>query len=77
MIRRFCDACGSEIPSTANRSVFQKYFGPEARPETPSTKIEVEVLVSVNGTANGGDICVACIRTTVAQGGLQSTLRAL
>lgn len=56
MIRVFCDVCEAELDSTANRSVFER------------DNVRVEVIVAIDGTWNGGHICVPCIKRTVAQG---------
>jgi hypothetical protein len=69
MIRRFCDACNGEIQQTANRSLFHKTFSPETQ---RSTKVVVDVMVSINGTTNGGEICVPCIQETIIEGNIDN-----
>lgn len=66
MIKRFCDSCNDEIPETANRMTFKQVF--EQANGKDDVIIAVEVLVSVNGAANGGEICTLCVQTTVAEG---------
>lgn len=66
MIKRFCDACEKEIPETANRVIFTETFVKNS--DKKQVKVGVEVMVSINGTTNGGEICIACVRHTVAKG---------
>lgn len=71
MIKVFCDGCMKEIPSTANRGKFSTTLGVRE-----GTKVEVEVMVSINGTANNGHICAECIVKTVNEGGFtKSSIR--
>lgn len=54
MIRRFCDICGDEIFSNHTGRVKGDWY-------KNSTRLDVAVVVSVNGAANAGDVCYRCI----------------
>lgn len=69
MIKRFCDACGKEVISTANRGKFKHEF--KIRGNT--VIVEVDAMVAINGTINGGEICAPCIIVTVKDGTFEST----
>lgn len=65
MIRRFCDACGTEIQQNyvSERLVAEKTF---RRGRSPSPlNVKVECMVTVDGTSNKGDLCRDCIIDTV------------
>ena len=56
MIKYYCDSCGCEIKESANNSEFVL------------DKVRVKVLVSISDVANGGHICVGCVKHTVQAG---------
>jgi hypothetical protein len=60
MIRTYCDGCGEEITET----------GRLVRSHTArdGCVIGVEVMVSVNGTWNGGHVCKQCVIDAVLHG---------
>ena len=63
-IRRFCDCCGHEI----EKSCASERLEPEKTFRFPDAKrvtVKVECLVTINGTANAGDICRSCVIDTV------------
>lgn len=67
MVKYFCDMCGKQITRSANRKTLTLTEVPPGESETPVI-VDVELLVSINGTANGGHICLDCIKKVVADG---------
>lgn len=65
MIKRFCDVCSREVPQSANRTVFT-YTCPEDRGK--AVNVSVEIMVSIDGTANAVDICLRCVKEVVEHG---------
>jgi len=49
MIKYYCDECGKEMRKLGR---LKGKYG----------KIEIEIMVAVNGLWNGGDACVKCIK---------------
>lgn len=66
-IKRFCDACGAEMPEAHKPQIL---FRREVFVGTAQTRVHIEVKTTraVNGTWNGGDVCTECIQLTVAEG---------
>lgn len=64
MIKRFCDACGTEISRSANRDVWEIQF----QNEDKKILVQIDCMVTINGTTNGGEICQACVVKTVRDG---------
>jgi len=73
-IRRFCDACGTEIQQnyvsdrlTAERTFVRRDVW------TKRTKVQVECMVTVNGVTNQGDLCRDCVIDTVVSADTRPT----
>jgi hypothetical protein len=66
MMRRFCDTCGVEIDRNMVTDRYRpiKFF----RGPLGGVKVMLEVLVTMNGTANSGDICLPCLRSVFTEG---------
>lgn len=62
MIRRYCDLCGAEM-TDANTPRWGTSHGrlEAALKRKGETVLKVEVIQSVNGTSNAGDVCKYCI----------------
>ena len=60
MRRVFCDVCDTEIERSANRTIMTYAMN--------GHRIGVDLMVSLDDTWNGGDICLDCIITTVSNG---------
>ena len=63
MIRRYCDCCKAEMPDGApGAKEGQGSLGRlSATVLLKDVKVGVEVIRSVNGVTNGGDVCKYCI----------------
>jgi hypothetical protein len=61
MIRRFCDFCAIEMDAIDQERLAAKRDAVRGKP-----KVGVEVVVTVDGTTNAGDICHGCIVDIVA-----------
>lgn len=61
MIKRFCDICGNEI--TRGNSIVSETPGGRlgAKIKKNGAELKVEMLTSVDGTANKGDVCKYCV----------------
>jgi hypothetical protein len=61
MIKRFCDICGNEI--TKDSSIVSSAPGERlgATIKKNGAELKVEILTSVDGTANKGDVCKHCV----------------
>lgn len=59
MIKRFCDACGTEI----SRNVVQQRFRPSRY--FNNQNFAAEIIVKVGDTWNAGELCLACLTTLV------------
>ncbi len=61
MIKRFCDICGTEI--TKDNSIVSEIPGGRlgASIKKNGAELKVEILTSVDGTANKGDVCKHCV----------------
>jgi len=61
MIKRYCDICGEEM--LAHNSPSNGYTSArlEATIKKGDTELKVEVIQSMNGTSNTGDVCKYCI----------------
>lgn len=64
MIKHFCDFCGRKIEHSGPD--YNKYNRLCATAEKNGVKLELDVIQSVNGTSNSGDICRYCILDTLA-----------
>lgn len=64
MIRRYCDSCGVEIadnnkvPFNNGKDRLQTSIQSKVN---KMIKLDVEVMIGLNGTANAGDWCKYCI----------------
>lgn len=67
MFKLFCDGCGEEISNTANGTVFEHQFFHDTQNKT-STKVAVRVTVAINGSWNGGHICMRCTQEVINDG---------
>lgn len=54
-IKTFCDGCGRETTAVSGA----RLCGGK------TSKIQVQVLVAVDGTWNGGSVCETCVREAV------------
>jgi hypothetical protein len=59
MIKRFCDRCGGEMPESAST---RRLKNSDTRGDHT---FSVEVIVSVDGICNAGDICAGCVKELV------------
>jgi len=61
MIKRFCDICGNEI--TRDNSIVSEIPGGRlgSSIKKNGAELKVEILTSVDGTANKGDVCRHCV----------------
>jgi len=67
MIQRLCDVCGKVTDRNYVTERFKgisTYRDPTNRSE--HVKVEVEIMVGINGTRNDGDICKGCLIDAVA-----------
>lgn len=58
MIKVFCDACGNEIAATRARDKFKRLQG----------RVGVEILLTVDGVFEGGNVCRPCLLKVVNEG---------
>lgn len=58
MTKYFCDGCGMPMAEAPHGNRIKRTFG----------RVSVEVLVALDGTWNGGEICRSCVIQAVAQG---------
>jgi len=66
MIKRFCDICETEITKANSLNLDNGGFRMQAEIEGKysvygKSKLKVEVITSLDGTANEGDFCKYCI----------------
>lgn len=61
MIKYFCDVCGEETKRNyvGERLIHEHVYN--------NGKVKCEVMVTINGTANGGVICEKCLRYVLIQ----------
>lgn len=57
MIRFYCDVCGVELEKAEHKRIIKKLG-----------KVQVEILVAVEGVTNGGHICHGCVWEVLAKG---------
>lgn len=62
MIKRYCDVCGKEV----DRSVSSDRFRPSD--VVGGVRVDCEIMVSINGVWNAGDLCVDCLKAIVEKG---------
>ena len=60
-VQHYCDVCGHQI----GRNVVKQRIKESTVVE--GTKVGVEITVSIDGTANGGDLCKGCLGRVLAQ----------
>jgi hypothetical protein len=63
MVKHYCDVCGYEI---AGQNCVQDRLHVLRRDD--NIRVEVEMMVAINGTWNSGDICEACLRDIARHG---------
>jgi 23S rRNA-/tRNA-specific pseudouridylate synthase len=68
MIRLYCDGCGKEITANENRVIPENRYRPvkdlryvDSTGRTHQSRVQLEVLVAVNGDWCNGHICRECV----------------
>lgn len=65
MIERYCDGCGNRMK---DQNIQPSVKHTIVRPNGEYAEVEVKITRAVNGAWNGDDLCIECIRDTVADG---------
>lgn len=58
MIKVYCDACENQIPTNLARDRFKRLQG----------RVGVEILATVNGVFEGGNVCRPCLLKIANEG---------
>lgn len=58
MIKVYCDACENEIPANLARDRFKRLKG----------RVGVEILATVDGVFDGGNVCRSCLLKIAYEG---------
>jgi hypothetical protein len=65
----FCDRCGEEI----RRNCVSERYAPQLEVRDRDNgfvrcRLKAEVLITKDGVANAGHLCVSCVKTVVVEG---------
>jgi len=63
-VKYFCDLCDSPI----RRNFVVNRYKPSLRRGAKLNKVNLEVIVTINGITNQGEICLDCLKFVIMHG---------